>query len=92
MIKIGEVIIMDKNKCRVTICGQSNVGKTCLINRIAHGFFDEKTLPTISTSKVSKTINLTDGGEIDFVAEKMAILHTFRWRCQLCLRMFWNGN
>ena len=32
------------------------------------------------------------GGEIDFVAEKMAILHTFRWRCQLCLRMFWNGN
>ena len=32
------------------------------------------------------------GGEIDFVAEKMAILHTFRWLCQLCLRMFWNGN
>ena len=32
------------------------------------------------------------GGEIDFVAEKMAILHIFRWRCQLCLRMFWNGN
>ena len=69
---------MDKNKCRVTICGQSNVGKTCLINRIAHGFFDEKTLPTISTSKVSKTINLTDGGEIDFVITDTAGQERFR--------------
>ena len=57
---------MDTNKCKVTICGESNVGKTCLINRIAHDFFDENINPTIATSNESKTINLTDGGEIDF--------------------------
>ena len=57
---------MDTNKCKVTICGESNVGKTCLINRIAQDFFNENTNATIATSIESKTINLTDGGEIHF--------------------------
>lgn len=57
---------MDTNKCKVTICGDSGVGKTCLIKRITQDFFDEKTFSTMISSNVSKTINLTDGGEIDF--------------------------
>ena len=57
---------MDTNKCKVTICGDSCVGKTCLINRIAHGFFNENTNATMISSNVSKPITLTDGGEIDF--------------------------
>ena len=57
---------MDTNKCKVTSCGDSGVGKTCLIKRITQDFFDENTLSTMISSNVSKTINLTDGGEIDF--------------------------
>ena len=57
---------MDTNKCKVTICGDSNVGKTCLINRIAHDFFNENTISTVGCSSVSKTITLTDAGKIDF--------------------------
>ena len=69
---------MDTNKCKVTICGDSGVGKTCLINRIAHNFFDENSNPTIATSKESKTINLTDGGEIDFDITDTAGQKNFR--------------
>ena len=57
---------MDTNKCKVTICGDTAVGKTCLKNRIVFDFFDEKTLLTIISSNISKPITLTDGGEIDF--------------------------
>ena len=69
---------MDTNKCKVTICGDSGVGKTCLINRIAHNFFDENSNPTIATSNESKTINLTDGGEIDFDITDTAGQKNFR--------------
>ena len=69
---------MDTNKCKVTICGDSGVGKTCLINRIAHDFFDENINPTIATSNESKTINLTDGGEIDFDITDTAGQKNFR--------------
>ena len=69
---------MDTNKCKVTICGDSNVGKTFLKNRIAHGFFDDNTSPRMNTSNVSKTINLTDGDEIDFDITDTAGQEIFR--------------
>ena len=69
---------MDTNKCKVTICGESGVGKTCLMSRIAHGFFDENTVSTNGGSGVSKTINLTDGGEIDFYITDTAGQENYR--------------
>lgn len=57
---------MGKNKCKVTICGNSAVGKTCLINRITVNCFNESIITTITPSNESKTINLGDEDKIDF--------------------------
>lgn len=53
-------------ECNVTICGDTNTGKTCLMKRLINDQFFDSGNSTIVTEIQSKTIELSEGVRIHF--------------------------
>ena len=45
-----------KNRIKVALLGNSNVGKTCIITKYVKETYEEKTTSTIGASSIEKTL------------------------------------
>ena len=51
---------MDDSEVKVVLLGQSNVGKTCIVNNLISGKFEDNVAPTLGASYASKIVNVDD--------------------------------
>lgn len=49
---------MEESEVKVVLLGQSSVGKTCIVNHLLTGKFDDSVSPTLGASYASKTLDV----------------------------------
>ena len=49
---------MEESEVKVVLLGQSAVGKTCIVNHLLTGKFDDSVSPTLGASYASKTLDV----------------------------------
>ena len=47
-------------KCKITICGETETGKTCLINRLIDDYFEDSNETTLVATTKSTTFELSE--------------------------------
>lgn len=57
---------MNSIECEVSICGETNTGKTCLMKRLINDQFFDSGNSTIAKDTQSKIIELSEGVRIHF--------------------------
>ena len=63
---------------KLTLLGDSSIGKTCLIFNFINGEFDENTIASIGISKYDKNIKLDNGEDIRLIIFDTAGQERFR--------------
>ena len=51
---------MEESEVKVVLLGQSAVGKTCIVNNLLTGKFDDSVSPTLGASYASKTLDINE--------------------------------
>ncbi|KAK8892295.1 hypothetical protein M9Y10_029520 [Tritrichomonas musculus] len=51
---------MEESEVKVVLLGQSAVGKTCIVNHLLTGKFDDSVSPTLGASYASKTLDINN--------------------------------
>ena len=86
----------DSQSPKVCIIGDSNVGKTCIINRLIKGIFTQMTDPTIGNSFMKRTffidghsveISIWDTAELE-ISSAFAKSHCLRGDFRIIARSF----
>ena len=65
-------------KCKVTICGETQAGKTCLMKRLIYDYFDDCIGTTMVGDIKSTTFELSEEVQINFTISDTAGQVVFR--------------
>ena len=78
---------MEESEVKVVLLGQSAVGKTCIVNHLLTGKFDDSVSPTLGASYASKTLDI-NGQKVGIQHEKKDFVCSHQFIIDLLKQQF----